>query len=53
VCPQTLTVAEDSGDGRGRRLVAAADVAPGQTLLSLPRSSCFVDGEARPLRCCQ
>jgi len=44
-----LHVAEDGGDGRGRRLVAAANVAPGETLLSLPRDACFVDDEV-PLR---
>ena len=43
-----LRVAEDDGDGRGRRLIAAADVATGETLLSLPRDACFVDDEVPP-----
>ena len=42
-----LEIAQDDGDGRGRRLIAAADVAPGSVLLSLPLSSCFVDDEVR------
>ena len=45
---QVLRVAEDDGDGTGRRLVAAVDVAPGETLLSLPKSACFADGEVGP-----